>query len=60
MCFVGVFKVDLVHSEGIVPAKSSIEVKLSFCPKDAINFYKRVYCLVKNENPLVFSHGEKN
>ncbi len=36
----------------MVPAKSILDIRISFKPNQNINFYKRVYCLVLHEDPF--------
>lgn len=39
-----------------INARSSVEVKITFAPKEAMNYYKRVYLLARNsDTPLVRS-----
>eukprot|EP01116_Phalansterium_solitarium_P004697 TRINITY_DN1576_c0_g1_i1.p1 TRINITY_DN1576_c0_g1~~TRINITY_DN1576_c0_g1_i1.p1 ORF type:complete len:1421 (-),score=622.22 TRINITY_DN1576_c0_g1_i1:141-4403(-) len=47
----GVFKFDLPHSEATVRHLSSLDVKVSFVAQEPMNYYKRVYMLVANEEP---------
>ena len=49
----GLFKIDLPHAEALIPARGSVEVKVTFTPSQPINLYKRIFCLVKNEDPVV-------
>lgn len=37
---------------GIIPAKSSRQLNVQFLPKNPINYYKRVYLLIGNQNNL--------
>lgn len=39
-------------SEGVVPAKSSVRVIISFTPVDTLNYYERVFCLIRNHKLL--------
>jgi len=38
--------------EGIVPARGSVRVIISFNPQDAGNYYERVFCLIRNHKLL--------
>eukprot|EP01137_Pigoraptor_chileana_P032973 Opistho-2@23196 len=46
----GVFDIDTLC--GTLPARSSKAVQITFRPPKAINYYRRVYCLVQHQQPL--------
>ena len=39
-------------SEGVVPARSSVRVIITFIPLDTVNYYERVFCLIRNHKLL--------
>jgi hypothetical protein len=39
-------------SEGVVPARSSVRVIITYTPLDTINYYERVFCLIRNHKLL--------
>lgn len=39
-------------TEGVVPARGSVRVIITFNPQGAINYYERVFCLVRNHSLL--------
>lgn len=39
-------------TEGVVAAKASTRVIITFTPKDTVNYYERVFCLIRNHKIL--------
>lgn len=39
-------------TEGVVPARGSVRVIITFTPQDTVNYYERVFCLIRNHKLL--------
>lgn len=39
-------------TEGVVPARGSVRVIITFDPQDTVNYYERVFCLIRNHKLL--------
>ncbi|RKP21000.1 hypothetical protein ROZALSC1DRAFT_27569, partial [Rozella allomycis CSF55] len=46
-----VFSID--KSQGNIPPETSLSIVFKFSPNNPIHYYKRVYCLVENQEPSV-------
>eukprot|EP00466_Bigelowiella_natans_P017588 jgi/Bigna1/91536/estExt_fgenesh1_pg.C_1050006 len=46
----GSFRFD--KPSGVVPALLTVTIRITFAPKTSINFYQRVFILIKNAKPL--------
>jgi hypothetical protein len=49
-----VFRIDKLC--GTINPNSSIALTIKFSPKDAINYYRRIYCLIENQGAIVGSY----
>ena len=46
----GIFGLDLKHSQVTINSRATMELKLNFKPLEPINYYKRIFCAVQNED----------
>ncbi|KAJ3320632.1 hypothetical protein HDV06_005150 [Boothiomyces sp. JEL0866] len=44
------FKID--KQSGVIGPNSVIPLQVKFCPKEPINYYRRVYCLIENQDAI--------